>query len=562
MTGSPGPGLSPQATVDALALVPAYGEADRIAATVEALAKLPEIAEILVVDDADDTATAALAAGAHCLVLPSNRGKGAALNAGLAALINRVGERVTPRPRALLLADGDLGDSAGRLGDLLAPVLDGEADLAIADLPAQEGAGGFGLAMGLARAGIRRRTGRTMAEPLSGQRAIRWEVLESGVLGPFAPPVRGRGRHDRPRPAGRAARGRGRGRPAPQRQRQGPGRDPPPGPPGRRHRPRAGSRGSNWMGEASRPRPGRAAGASGPPPGIQAEQGGHVSLRALPLSLLGLAVGWGAGRWGAPHLLAALSASSLSRTNYRKRVVVAGLGLLLPLGLLAWAAPLAVANRIAPVRADLIGVAVSQQTLAVLIAGLAFALLGLIDDLADDGSVRGFRGHLSALAAGQLTGGGAKLLGGGLAALVVATLAVESPRWLIIPATILVASAANVANLFDLRPGRCAKVFLPLWMLGAILAPGRGPGRPGWPGRRSGCSPASCAKRACWATRAPTRSAPSRAPCFATGPVWLVLAAAAVLLALQLASERISFTKVIEANRWLRAVDRLGRLPD
>ena len=46
-----------------------------------------------------------------------------------------------------------------------------------------------------------------------------------------------------------------------------------------------------------------------------------MSLRALPLSLLGLAVGWGAGRWGAPHLLAALSASSLSRTNYRKRPI-------------------------------------------------------------------------------------------------------------------------------------------------------------------------------------------------------------------------------------------------
>src|SRR3954454_10259297 len=186
---APGPGLSPPATVDALALVPAYNEAGRVAATVEALVKLPEVAEVLVVDDgsADGTSKAALDAGAHCLVLPGNRGKGAALNAGLAALLNRVAERVTPRPQALLLADADLGDTAGRLGALLAPVLDGTADLAIADLPAQEGAGGFGLAMGLARAGIKRRTGQVMGEPLSGQRAIRWEVLESGVLGPFAP---------------------------------------------------------------------------------------------------------------------------------------------------------------------------------------------------------------------------------------------------------------------------------------------------------------------------------------------------------------------------------------
>jgi hypothetical protein len=85
----------------------------------------------------------------------------------------------------LLLADADLAETAGRLGRLLDPVLAGDADLAIADLPAQRGAGGFGVAMGLARRGIANATGRRMSEPLSGQRAVRWEALPA--LLPFAP---------------------------------------------------------------------------------------------------------------------------------------------------------------------------------------------------------------------------------------------------------------------------------------------------------------------------------------------------------------------------------------
>jgi hypothetical protein len=43
------------------------------------------------------------------------------------------------------------------------------------------------------------------------------------------------------------------------------------------------------------------------------------------------------------------------------------------------------------------------------------------------------------------------------------------------------------------------------------------------------------------------------------GPLWLLGLAAAVLVALQLASERVSFSRVIEGNRVLRAADRLGR---
>jgi glycosyltransferase involved in cell wall biosynthesis len=170
-----------------LALVPARDEAERVGATVRALRQLPGVAEVLVVSDGstDATAARALEAGAHCLDLPRNIGKGGALNAGLAALMGRVAERVSPEPAALLLADADLAETAGRLDRLLAPVLAGEADLAIADLPAQQGAGGFGVAMGLARRGMARATGRTMAEPLSGQRAVRWEALPA--LLPFAP---------------------------------------------------------------------------------------------------------------------------------------------------------------------------------------------------------------------------------------------------------------------------------------------------------------------------------------------------------------------------------------
>jgi glycosyltransferase involved in cell wall biosynthesis len=179
--------MSPTGRVDALALVPAYNEAERVGATVSALRKLPEMAEVLVVSDGstDATAARALEAGAHCLDLPRNFGKGDALNAGLAALMERVADGLTPEPEALLLADADLGDTASRLDVLLAPVLAGDADVAVADLPPQQGAGGFGLAMGMARWGMERAGGRRLREPLSGQRALRWSVLP--LLIPFAP---------------------------------------------------------------------------------------------------------------------------------------------------------------------------------------------------------------------------------------------------------------------------------------------------------------------------------------------------------------------------------------
>jgi hypothetical protein len=87
----------------------------------------------------------------------------------------------------LLLADADLEETASNLGVLVEEVVAGEADLAIAAPPRAGGPSGFGLVEGLARWGTARLTGRRFDRPLSGQRAVRAEVVKAagGFAGGF-----------------------------------------------------------------------------------------------------------------------------------------------------------------------------------------------------------------------------------------------------------------------------------------------------------------------------------------------------------------------------------------
>ena len=151
------------------AIIPAHNEADRIAATVRALASTGVADEIIVVDDGSDDHTGRLAAeaGAKVIHLRHRRGKRGALDAGARAA----------KGNCLLFLDADLGDTANQAGDLLGPVLSGECDMTIGVFPSRPGrGGGLGLVVRLARWGIRRITGRTMQAPLSGQRALRRSV--------------------------------------------------------------------------------------------------------------------------------------------------------------------------------------------------------------------------------------------------------------------------------------------------------------------------------------------------------------------------------------------------
>jgi hypothetical protein len=86
-------------------------------------------------------------------------------------------------PPVFVLCDGDLGESASELPELVRAVRRGECDLAVAVFARRVG-GGFGLAVGYAHRAIRRLTGLDLRAPISGQRALRGEVLP--VVVPFA----------------------------------------------------------------------------------------------------------------------------------------------------------------------------------------------------------------------------------------------------------------------------------------------------------------------------------------------------------------------------------------
>jgi glycosyltransferase involved in cell wall biosynthesis len=166
---------------DVAVVVAARNEADRIAATVTAVAGLPGVGLVVVVDDGSRDATAALAerAGAAVMRHPGNRGKGAAMETGAEA-VRLVDQREhRDQPRHLLFLDADLGDTAVRAGPLMDPVVAGTADMTIAVFSATVKLGGHGLVVGLSGAGIRRATGWQPQQPLNGQRCLTRAAFEA-----------------------------------------------------------------------------------------------------------------------------------------------------------------------------------------------------------------------------------------------------------------------------------------------------------------------------------------------------------------------------------------------
>jgi UDP-GlcNAc:undecaprenyl-phosphate/decaprenyl-phosphate GlcNAc-1-phosphate transferase len=328
---------------------------------------------------------------------------------------------------------------------------------------------------------------------------------------------------------------------------------------------------------------------------------------------LALLAGWGVPALGMRALMPTLDRSCVKVRNYRGREVTVGLGVVWAL----WAVAVWTVTAVANAMDSLPGLAVSEARfypdalregawLAPVLLVLATFAFGLMDDVFGDPSAKGFRGHVAALRHGRLTTGGVKMLGIGFAALAACVepalrrsfaMAESAPEassqvlvvvagWLLGAA--VVALSANLVNLTDLRPGRALKVYSLLacvavaatipWALSLVAVTEELPvSMP--PVAQALLTALTIAILllgpvfAVWRFDLGERGMLGDAGANAAGavagfvlaatlPVWGLAVAAAVLLALNLASEKVSFSAVIERVGFLRWFDGLGRVRD
>jgi UDP-GlcNAc:undecaprenyl-phosphate/decaprenyl-phosphate GlcNAc-1-phosphate transferase len=299
--------------------------------------------------------------------------------------------------------------------------------------------------------------------------------------------------------------------------------------------------------------------------------------------VFGIGVPWIGMRMFAPSLVA-----SPSRVNFRGREVHLGLGVVWVL----WAGG-AMAASLLVSGGDAGPTPSGLLILAGPLALAAFAL-GLIDDALGSADDRGFDGHVRALASGRLTTGMLKLLGISAACLVAAAIASGFAPWgrdagslvtrvvLTLVAGASVALTSNLLNLLDLRPGRALKSYATLGLVGAAIAALMRPstfenGVP-LPAGEYAVGFVMLALFvlgpvfAVWGEDLGEHSMLGDAGANPAGavagllivvalPAWGLGAYFVVVLAVNLASERWSFTRIIEANGLLSYLDGLGRLP-
>ena len=150
-----------------------------------------------------------------------------------------------------------------------------------------------------------------------------------------------------------------------------------------------------------------------------------------------------------------LIASNVIRPNYKKDMIPVSMGLVF--------LPMIVINGI------ILAIFTTEYKnllyLFMYIFGLiAMCLVGILDDIIGNRDVSGLKGHFKSLFKGKLTTGGFKALFGGFVGILI-SVAISKNIIDIGINTLIIALSTNLMNLLDLRPGRAIKVYLFLAIL-------------------------------------------------------------------------------------------------
>jgi len=247
-------------------------------------------------------------------------------------------------------------------------------------------------------------------------------------------------------------------------------------------------------------------------------------------------------------------AGDLRRTNFHGRTVTLAGGPALAAGATAGAA---------------FGARSPRAAAAVVTAGAIAGAVGMYDDIVgnrpEQKAAKGFAGHVGALRSGQVTSGLVKIVGVGAAGLAASALiggrgsGVRGATDVLLGAGV-VAGMANFVNLLDLRPGRAIKAAA---VIGAPLAVGRGGAMAaGTLGAAAALLPSDLNEEIMLGDAgANALGALLGVALIARGGTARRVVALAVLAGLTAASEKVSYTKVIQDTPWLRRLDELGRRP-
>lgn len=247
------------------------------------------------------------------------------------------------------------------------------------------------------------------------------------------------------------------------------------------------------------------------------------------------------------------------RRNYRGIQIPAGVGIAPLVGLTAGLGLVAFVHAVAPSAPT--PASAAAVALPFVAAALGFGLLGLWDDLAAAPG-RGWRDHLRAALRLEPTPGALKILAGGALALVVVAPRGRGFGWSLANAA-LIALSANLFNLLDVRPGRSLKSFglaaLPLLFFGGPTAPALAAAL----GAAAGFLRYDLRERGMLGDAgALGLGAVIGVAIVAVGSDTARLIVLGVLAVLNLIGDGPSLSRLIHAIPPLRALDRVGRVPE